>query len=193
MLYDIIKNHSQLISPFAFINKDKRQARLERATLKFSLLTNYMALLGGKIKSKQMLSGNMADVLSNLYLSYSLIWYHHHYEQQSNDFLKNECIDYLVNELEYKMNLIIENYPIKLLYPFLYALKNKISFPVLENKNKLYELLLNNKELYELFKNDIYYKGTVLEKMEKLRKLDKTSQEYESLYQEIIQVGEYPI
>jgi hypothetical protein len=140
-----------------------------------------------------MLSGNMADVLSNLYLSYSLIWYHHHYEQQSNEFLKNECMDYLLNELEYKMNLIIENYPIKPLYPFLYILKNKESFPVLENKNKLYDLLLNNKELYELFKNDIYYKGTVLEKMENLRKLDKTSQEYEKLYQEIIQVGEYPI
>ena len=175
-------------------NKDKKQQiRLETATLKFSVLTNFIALLGGKIKSKQMLSGNMADILSNLYLSYSIIWYHHHYEQHSNEFLKNECMDYLLNELEYKMNLVIENYPIKALYPFLYVLKNKPSYPVLENKNKLYDLLLNNNDLQELFKNDIYYKGSVLEKMEKLRTLDKTSSEYESLYQEIIKVGEYPI
>jgi len=175
-----------------FINNNSEK-RLEIATLKFSVLSNFIALLGGKIKSKQMISGNMADILSNLYLGYSLIWYHHHFKNQSHDLLKNQCIDYLMNELEYKMNLVIENYPIKVFYPLLYPLKNKQSFPVLENKNKLYEFALKNKELQELFKKDIYYKGTILEKMEQLNKIDKKSNEYELLYQEIIQVGEFPI
>jgi len=176
-----------------FINKSP-QKRLEIATLKFSILSNFVALLGGKIKSKQMISGNMADILSNLYLGYSLIWYHHHYlKDNSNDLLKNESIEYLMNELEYKMNVIIENYPIQLFYPFLYPLKNKNTYPVLENKNKLYEFVLKNKEVHEIFKKDIYYKGTILEKMEKLNRMDKKSIEYESLYQEVIQVGEYPI
>jgi hypothetical protein len=96
-----------------------------------------------------------------------------------------------MNELEYKMNLIIENYPIKILHPFLYPLKSTQIFPQLENKNTLYNLILNDKQLYETFKNDIYYKGTVLEKMETLMKIDKKSPEYESLYQDIIKVGEY--
>jgi len=195
LLCDIIKNYITLINPIRFLNNDKDQslARLDRATLKFSLLANYVALLGGKIKSKQMISGNMADILSNLYLSYSLIWYHHHFPNQSDIFLRDECINYLLNELDYKMNLLIENYPIKVLYPFLYPIKNNIRFPILENKNKLYNLILNNKDLYETLKNDIYYKGTVLEKMEKLNKMDKKSAEYQSLYQDIIKVGEYPI
>ena len=82
-----------------------------------------------------------------------------------------------MNELEYKMNLVIENYPIQLFYPLIYPLKNKQTFPVLENKNKLYEFVLKNKELHEIFKKDIYYKGTILEKMEQLNNMDKKSNE----------------
>lgn len=196
LLFQICKNYVNLLNPFYVVAQDKYIGRLERATLKFSLLANFIATLGGKIKSKQMISGNMADILSNLYLGYSIIWYHHHYlEKHSNIALRDECINYLMNELEYKMNLVIDNYPNKLLKPFLYPLKNKILYPVLENKNKLYHDILNNKELYELFKNDIYYKGTVLEKMETLNKMDKNKNkiEYELLYQDIIKVGEYPI
>jgi hypothetical protein len=113
--------------------------------------------LGGKIKSKQMISGNMSDILSNIYLSYSLIWYHYHYHNQSNSVLTDECIKYLLNEIDHKINLVIENYPIELLSPFLYPLRSTIQYSVLEDKNKLYTVILNDKKLYEVFKNDIYY------------------------------------
>lgn len=174
-------------------DNDECLHQLERATLKFSILSNFIALLGGKIKSKQMLSGNMADILSNLYLCYSLVWYHHHFEKESNLFLRNECIHYLMNEIDYKINLLIENYPNKILYPFLIPLKMSIIYPILENKNKLYEIIQTNTELYDVFKQSIYYKGTVLEKMENLRKMEKNSPEYNKLYETIIQVGEFPI
>ena len=91
------------------------------------------------------------------------------------------------------MNSIIENYPFPALKPLLYPLKNKIQYSNLENKNKLYKLIINNEQLHNIFKNDIYYEGTVLEKMEKLRKMKPESEEYKQLYQEIIQVGEYKI
>jgi acyl-CoA dehydrogenase len=174
-------------------NKDNAQKRFDSATLKFSVLSNFIAIMGGKIKAKQMLSGNMSDILSNLYLTYSLLWYHNHFSDNSTLILRNECIDYLMNELEYKMNLIIENYPIQILRPLLYPLKNKLRYPSLENKNKLYDFIINNEELYNTFKNDIYYKDTVLEKMEKLKNMNKNSPDYEKLYQDIIKVGEYPI
>jgi acyl-CoA dehydrogenase len=174
-------------------NKDNAQKRFDAATLKFSVLSNFIAIMGGKIKAKQMISGNMSDILSNLYLTYSLLWYHNHFSDNSTLILRNECIDYLMNELEYKMNLIIENYPIQILRPLLYPLKNKLTYPSLENKNKLYDFIINNEELYNTFKNDIYYKDTVLEKMEQLKNMNKTSANYEKLYQDIIKVGEYPI
>ena len=184
LISNIIKNYCKLI----FTNDTK----LNIATLKFSLLSNFIALMGGKIKSKQMISGNMSDILSNLYLSYSILWYHNHY-LPSNDFLRDECLKYLMNEIDYKMNLIISNYDILLLKPFLYPLTNKITYPCLENKNKLYKLIISNQELHNIFKNDIYYKGTVLEQMEKLLLMEPNTKEYNELYQEIISVGEFPI
>ena len=112
-----------------------------------------------------MISGNMADILSNLYLSYSLVWYH--YQFDNNNFLRDECIQYLLQDVEYKMNLIISNYPISILKPLLYPIKNNIKYTNFEDKNKLYNYILNNEKLNEVFTKDIYYIKTVLEKLEK--------------------------
>jgi len=191
MFGEIVFNYIQVLNPFTNLNNP--QKRLDNSALKFSLLANFIALMGGKIKSKQMISGNMSDILSNLYLSYSLVWYHHHkhHNDKQMNFLRDECIDYLMNDIDYKMNLIIKNYPISFLKPLLYPLQNKICYPKLENKNKLYKTILENDKLNLIFNEDIYYKNTVLEKMETLRKMDINSEEYNQLYQDIISVGEY--
>ena len=42
-------------------------------------------------------------------------------------------------------------------------------------------------------KEDIYSKGTVLEKMEDIKKLDPRSKEFQDKYDSIINVGEYKI
>jgi acyl-CoA dehydrogenase len=200
MVSSIIVNYCKMISTtcfnvLPFLNNNAAQNRLDIATMKFSLLANFVAIMGGKIKSKQMISGNMSDIVSNLYLSYSVLWYYKHYQimNETNTFLRDECIHYLMNELDYKMNLVIANYPIPILKPFLYPLTNKIRYTDLENKNKLYKLIVENEGLHNIFKNDIYYKGTILEKMEKLSKIKPNTDEYNKLYQDIIQVGEYKI
>ncbi len=201
LILNIIKNYYEMI--FLQINEkikiflNDTNFKLNIATLKFSLLSNFIALMGEKIKSKQMIAGYMSDILSNLYLSYSILWYHNHYFSLSNDttynLLRDECLKYLMNEIDYKMNLVISNYEITSLKPLLYPMTNKITYPNLENKNKLYKLIINNLKLHKIFKEDIYYKGTVLEKMEKIRFIDPTTDEYKNLYQEIISVGEFPI
>ena len=200
LVSSILVNYCKMISitslnSLQFITNKTAKQRLDIATLKFSLLANFIALMGGKIKSKQMISGNMSDILSNLYLSYSVLWYYTHYQYNNevNNSLRDECIHYLMNELDYKMNLIIENYPFPVLKPLLYPLTNTIKYSNLENKNKLYTLIINNVALHNIFKNDIYYEGTVLEKMEKLRTMKPNTQEYNELYQDIIKVGEYLI
>ena len=182
LIKNIVGNYLSLLS---------NNSRLEIATIKFSILSNFVALLGEKIKQKQMISGNMADVLSDIYLGYSLVWYHHHFS--SDNSLREECIEYLMQDAEYKMNLIISNYPILFLRPFLYPIKTSIKYKNLEDKNKLYKYILNNEHLNEIFNNDIYYTGTVIEKLIKLSKLDKSSSEYKLLYEDIIKVGEYKI
>ncbi len=192
LVKEILANYLNLLNPLNLINKNS-QNQLDYLTLKFSILSNFIALMGGKIKSKQMISGNMADLLSNIYLGYSLVWYHHHYLGNQEDELKDLCINYLNNEIEYKMNLIIDNYPINPLKPLLLPLKNKIKYSNLENKNKIYSMINNNIKLQNILKEDIYYKNTVLEKMEKLRTINKENPEYNKLYQDIISVGEFKI
>ena len=192
LVKEIVYNYLHLLNPFNLIQKNP-EPQLDYLTLKFSILTNFVALLGGKIKSNQMISGNMADLLSNIYLGYSLVWYHHHYLQNNEFELKNYCINHLNNDIEYKMNLIIDNYPISILKPLLLPLKNTIKYPNLENKNKIYSLINNDVNLINLLKDDIYYNNTILEKMEKLRKISKDNPEYNKLYQEIISVGEFDI
>ena len=110
-----------------------------------------------------------------------------------NNELKNACIDYLNNEIEYKMNLIIDNYPITVLKPLLIPLKNSIKYSNIENKNKIYSIINNDTNLYNILKEDIYYDNTILEKMEKLRTIDKDTPEYNKLYQDVISVGEFNI
>jgi acyl-CoA dehydrogenase len=194
LVSSIFVNYFNMLSR-GLIPSSSVQQRLDIATLKFSLLANFVALLGGKIKSKQMISGNMSDILSNLYLAYSVLWYYKHYQvaNEANSFLRDECIHYLLNELDYKMNVIIANYPFPIIRPLLYPITNKITYEHLENKNKLYKLILENKDLHNIFKNDIYYKGTVLEKMENLLNMKANTDEYNKLYQDIISVDEYPL
>jgi acyl-CoA dehydrogenase len=194
LVSSIFVNYCTLLSS-GFIRSSSVQQRLDRATLKFSVLTNFVALLGGKIKSKQMISGNMSDIVSNLYLGYSVLWYYKHFQHvnETNALLRDECIHYLMNELDTKMNLVIANYPFPLLKPLLYPITNRLHYENLENKNKLYKLILANEDLHKIFKDDIYYQGTVLEKMEKLLTMKKNTDEYNTLYQDIISVGEYPL
>ena len=190
LVKEVVYNYLTLLSPLNLVQKNPQQ-QLDYLTLKFSILTNFVALLGGKIKSKQMISGNMADLLSNIYLGYSLVWYHHHYLK--NNELKDFCINYLNSETEYKMNLVIDNYPIAALKPFLIPLKNTIKYTNLESKNNLYSMINSDVRLDNIMKQDIYYNKTVLEKMEKVRTIDKESPEYDKLYQDIISVGEFKL
>jgi acyl-CoA dehydrogenase len=190
LVKEILCNYLTLMNPLNLLQKNPQQ-QLDYLTLKFSILTNFVALMGGKIKSKQMISGNMADLLSNIYLGYSLVWYHHHYFK--NNELRDFCINYLNNETEQKMNLVIDNYPITALKPLLIPLKNTIKYTNLENKNNLYSMINSDVRLHNIMKQDVYYEKTVLEKMEKLRSLDKESSEYDKLYQDIISVGEFKL
>lgn len=194
LLRDIMVNYFSLFCPPKFMNnRTSLEKRLDYTTLKFSLLSNFIAILGGKIKSKQMLSGNMSDIVSNLYLSYSILWYHHHFLNNNHPILKRESITYLLNEIDSKINTIIDNYPIKPLKWLLYPVRSNIYSANLENKNQLYKYILENDALSTVLKEDIYYKNTVLEKMEEIKKINPTTPEFEKLYADIINVGEYKI
>ena len=64
---------------------------LEKQTIQFANLANFVALKGGAIKKEQSLSADMADLLSNIYIGYGVKWY----DQNNNvsDKLTKYCIE----------------------------------------------------------------------------------------------------
>ena len=166
------------------------EKKLRKQTVNFAHLSNIIALKGGSIKKEQFLSADMADIFSNLYLSYSVLWQYNNYKTSS--ILTNYCIDRLLNENQIIINKIIDNS--NLLYKIpINHLRGSIKSESYGNNSKIINEVLKNIKITELIKKDIYIKNNILEKMEKLNHLDENSNEYKNLYDEIIQVGEYNI
>ena len=161
---------------------------LEKQTVQFANLANFIALKGGAIKKDQSLSADMADLLSNLYLGYGVRWY-----QQNNNVsekLSSYCINRLATENQIIFNRIIDNSGA--LKPFLFHMKNKVKSVNYDDNREIINEVINNREIMNEIKKDIYTKDTVLERLERLTNLDNKSDEYKEIYNDVIQVAEYP-
>jgi acyl-CoA dehydrogenase len=55
------------------------EAQLNKLAANFALCADFALFLGGKLKAAESLSGRYADVLSNLYLGYAVLW---HYKKE---------------------------------------------------------------------------------------------------------------
>lgn len=162
---------------------------LVKQTKYFSAISNIIALLGGELKSKQYISGTMADFLSNLYLGHALIWYETH--NKISERLTKICLERLTNENRILINMIVHNSPVMkiLLLPF----KQKINVERFENNDIIVQELINNQKLIDAIKDDVSIDRTPLENLEKLHQLDRETDEYKNLYKKIISVGEFNV
>lgn len=169
--------------------------RLECIITRYANLANFVALLGGKIKSEQMISGSMADALSSIYLAQSVIWYHNNAASNVPTEIKTYCIDRLCSEAEEKINLVIHNYPNKYIAMVLKPTRFQFTHINFKDMNKVFNTIMKDDETNKLIKENIFYKNTVLEDLENLTVLKKSgnTDEYAKLYQKILRVGEYPI
>jgi acyl-CoA dehydrogenase len=175
------------ISSFNKFNK----SRLELLTMRFSNLSNFIALMGGSIKKNQMISANMADILSNIYMSYSLLYFQNQCKTKEIEIVNDYCIDYLCDEAESKINIVIQNYPFIFGKILLKPLQYKTSYIDINRLNNTYKIVSNSDEIRNILKENIYYKNTVIADLENLNKMLKTDKEYDELYQKIISVGEF--
>ena len=147
--------------------------------------------MGGTIKKNQIISAHMADILSNIYMSYSLLYFQNQRKIKGIEIINDYCIDYLCDEAEFKMNFIIENYPFLFGKVLLKPLKYKTSYLNIDRLNNVYKIICDNDEIKNVLKENIYYKNTVIEDLENLNKIPRNTDEYNKLYQKIISVGEY--
>jgi len=168
----------------SIINKDVK-TELEKQTLQYSNMANVVALKGGALKSEQFLSADMADIFSNLYLAYSVLWYQE--QHKVSKVLTDYCVDRLCNENQKIINRVVDNLG-GLGYMLLFA-KKSVKDVTYDKHRSIIEELNRNDEIMKYISKDIYMKDTILEKLKKLDDVGET--DYEKMYNEVIQVAEY--
>ena len=162
---------------------------LEKQIIDFAALTNFVALKGGLLKREQILSGIMADIYSNLYMAISVEYYHEH--NKSSKLLTEYIIEKLINENQLKINSVIDNLgPERFL---LQHLKKQIKSDNIENERLIFNEIMNNPNIINEIKKNIHVEDNILYDLEKAgsEDIDKSSIEYESLKNKIINVDEF--
>ena len=136
--------------------------------------------------TKQSISADMAEIMGNLYMAHSVKIYEEHMNI-SKRFSEN-VIQKILNENIEIINRVILNLGY---YPFLNFMVTKKTEYYSLNSELINQLKLNDKIENELL-NSVYLNKPLINLLN-LDKLDKKSDEYNELYNEIISVGEYNI
>tara|TARA_A100001011_G_C14317449_1_gene848661 strand:- start:1387 stop:3339 length:1953 start_codon:yes stop_codon:yes gene_type:complete len=163
------------------------QNNLDQQIINFANLTNFVALKGGLIKKEQMLSGDMADIFSNLYLALSVQYYHE--KHQASSMLTDYIVKKLVNENQLIINRVIENLGIE--RKLLCHLKGKVNNSNYDEERELFNEINTNENIMNEVKKNIYIENNILKDLEDICKLDKNDDKYLELRDKIINVDEY--
>ena len=160
----------------------------EQQLINFATLTNIVALQGGKLKKSQMLSGDMADIFSNLYLMSGVRYYHkkHNTSEELTKFIEYK----LALDNQVKINKVVNNLGYER-----FLLKHITEYGVNEkysNVHEIFDEIMNNKHIIDEIKKNIHIENNILEDLENaVNMYDKNSSEYINLKNKIINVGEF--
>ena len=108
-----------------------------------------------------MLSGDMADILSNLYLAHSVKWYEDNFKVSK--LLSEYVINRLCNENQIIFNRILDNNAF--LKPLLFYMKKNISNEKYSNKQNIIDELLNNEKILNKLKEDLFIEDNIIHKL----------------------------
>lgn len=164
------------------------QDSINRQTKYFANLSNFVALLGGSIKKNQYISGDMAQLMSNLYLAHSVIWCHE--QEKTSTVLSDYCLRRITIENQEIINRIVDNYPGMLRY-FLKPMTFQYGPEKYDLRRDIVDEIETNPAILNSIKENIYCEEGILANLDKLNTLDENSDEYKNLYQRVIQVGEF--
>ncbi len=164
------------ISPF--VNAEKRVSHWNTV---FSAMICHYCLMGGQLKKEQVISGHLADVFSNLYLSYALLHHKPPLYQDALDFLHNEMVDSMVN--------------LNLSSPIVYRLLNRFF-----QCGMFYKIPVDSKNMEHVanflwsgegadFRESLEKKIVLTPILQKIKEANETHNE--ACIDDIIQVGKY--
>lgn len=101
------------------------ESQLNKLSSNFALCSDFALFLGGKLKAAEFLSGRYADVLSNLYLGYAVLWHYKKEPLAGIEPVMEFAMQTILFDIEEAFHGIFANFPIPVLGPVMQAL----SFP----------------------------------------------------------------
>jgi len=175
------------------------ESQLERMTIAFAASANISLLLGGKIKMAEMLSGRYADIFSNLFHGYALLW--KNYDNIQDEKLLEFCMDNLLHEIQESFEQIGDNFPNKglgfLVKTVSFPFGKSYKLPSDSDKRYISDLVTKESVIREEFMKGIYIPA---DHANVLFKLNNYIQDFEEndetewcqkIRDDIIQVGEF--
>ena len=165
--------------------------QLKKNTLLFSNLSNIISLMGGDLKRKQMISGHMADMFSQLYLGYAILYHEQKFNLDYSLYYICKCeLNKEFNESFNKLKTIVPSH----IYALIKISCREPSYNKMYPEDKYYmsNLIWKNDKLKDYVEQQIYTTDNVLGKIKKAMETTD-SLERENLIDDIISVGEYDV
>ena len=163
------------------------KTNLQTQVTSFACLTNFVALKGGLLKKEQMLSGDMADIFSNLYLAIAVNYYQK--KHGSSSILTNYILTKLLNDNQRLINKVIDNLGKERF--LLKHLKGKVVSDDYFQEKSIFNEIMTNKNILGEIKKNIYTDNSVLKDLEVIQKKEKGSIDHKNLLRKIINVDEF--
>jgi len=133
------------------------ESQLSKLSANFALCSDFALTMGGKLKAAEFTSGRFADVLSNLYLGYAVLWHYKKFPVEGADKLVDYAMQNILCDAEEAFFAIYANFPV----PVVGTLMRGLSFPT----GRLYSR--PNDELTRAVSNSITTDSAVRTQMSK--------------------------
>ena len=168
---------------------NNKEDQLINNTIMFSNLCNIISLMGGSLKKEQVISGTMADLFSQLYMGYSVLYNKQKYNLDER--LYSICLAELNNEYRQSFLQLCQYVPIPLNILITISCRtpshNKIS---IDDMQYMSDIVWSNTNVQQYIEKQIYTRNNILGKIKYAMK--NTDQEArQQLIKDITSVGEY--
>ena len=101
------------------------ESQLSKIAANFALTSDFALTMGGKIKFAEFTSGRFADVMSNLFLGYAVLWHYKKYPVAGSEKVLDYAMETILFEAEDAFHQIFDNFPL----PFVGTIMRACTFP----------------------------------------------------------------
>ena len=166
--------------------KGDQTGLLDKLNTNFANMVNIVALMGGQLKKEQIISGDMADIFSNIYLGHALKY---SFERNGLDpKIKDICLKMLNNETLESIEKVKKNIPLHLRL-LLKGHTNTSKVAISSDEiDFLSNVVWKDQKLNKYIEEQIVVENDILEKIKKCNENPT-----DELIDDIVQVGEYNI